>query len=70
MEEVFKKLAEKLCKEKACQIQSCLQGKAVGKAFGSEDRNLTALNRALLWDLVRKVANWLQDPGAGNLSPD
>ncbi len=26
MEKDFKKLAEKLCKEKACHIQSCLQG--------------------------------------------
>ncbi len=32
MEEEFKRLAEKLCKKKACQIQSCLQGECVGGA--------------------------------------
>ena len=26
MEKEFKRLAEKLCKDKACQIQYCLQG--------------------------------------------
>lgn len=30
MEKEFQRLAEKLCKEKACRIQNCLQGKCVG----------------------------------------
>ena len=29
MEKEFKRLAEKLCQERACQIQACLQGEGV-----------------------------------------
>ena len=39
MEEEFRQLAEKLCKEKACRIQRCLQGEGRGgRCTGSSGR--------------------------------